>query len=299
MHLMPWELDDAFQAFSKIASVKRNLSAGDEIRIDTCLNLSSYIINWEKSSLPKDLFIEKYNYINKILHEFTCNTFIYDQSELYGHLDFQRELVDTCVDYYMSICPDVYFHPHTIYYLIESAKQVKDKYFLITPQIPQLWDSSWNMLVNETFIDGNYENWENQNIHEIIYKSEHLDGNIEIQKTPEFKWAGWFDLYNKNFYEDLVPCFDNWHGYGPWDFFGINVCNLAKQKFKVNVEEYVLKNQIIFDKDIGIYQNKKIQSPYKKYLYLNNIPNQRINFEQNLTNYIGQWINHAKNKNII
>jgi hypothetical protein len=299
MHLMPWELDDAHQIFTKIASVKRLLDPSDNICVDTCLNLSSYIIDWETSKLPKDFFIDKYNYIHKVLYEFECKTQIYDKSELYGHLDFQRELIDPKIDYYFSICPDIYFHPHTIYYLIESAKQVKNKYFLITPEIPQLWDSTWDMMVNKNFKHYKYEDWENRNIHEIMHISQNISEDPHIEKLPRFKWAGWFDIYNKEFYENLVPCFPEWHGYGPWDFFGINICTIVKQQFHVDVEEYVLRNQVIFDKDIGIYQNKKNLNPYRKYISLHNIPNQRMIFESKLNDYINNWIVNAKRNNII
>lgn len=296
---MPWELDEAFIAFSKITTLKRILSPEDKIIIHTCLNLSSYLIDWDKTQIPKEFFINKYNYIHKTLYEFDVLTEIYDGPELYGHLDFQRTLIDKNTDYYLSICPDVYFHPHTIYYLIESAKNITDKYFVITPEIPKLWDSSWDFLVSKHLNHYDYNNWEYRNIHEIISISQNISDEPFVEKTPMFKWAGWCDLYNKSFYEQLVPCQKEWTGYGPWDFFGINICTVAKNQFNVNVNQYVLRNQIIFDKDIGIYQNKKNKSPYKCYMYLNSVPDQRQIFENNLTKYMQQWFDYAKLNKII
>lgn len=299
MHLMPWELDDAFSAFSKISTLKRSFDTADTITIHTILNLSSYLINWEKTSIPKQFFIDKYNYIHKILYEYKIKTEIYDGNELYGHLDFQRDLIDVNTDYYISLCPDIYFNPHTIYYLIQGAKQIDTKYFIITPEIPKLWDQSWDFLVNKNLNHYNYHDWENRNIHEIISISNNISEEPEIEKSKQFKWAGWCDLYNKNFYENLLPCQIDWHGYGPWDFFGINICTLAKTQLKVDVDQYILRNQIIFDKDIGIYQNKKTPSPYKSYIYLNKIPDQRQHFESNLNTYIQRWIDNAKENKII
>lgn len=296
---MPWELDDTFQILTKIATIKRNLNPDDNVCIDTCLNLSSYIIDWSSSKIPKDFFIEKYNYIHKILYEFEYKTKVYDGSELYGHLDFQREIVSTDTDYYIAISPDIYFHPHTIFYLIESAKQIKNKYFMITPEIPKLWDQTWDMMVNKNLNHYKYEEWENRNINEIIHISQNISEDSYIEKLPSFKWAGWLDIYNKEFYEKLIPCFSEWHGYGPYDLFGITVCTIAKQQFKVDVEQYILRNQIIFDKDIGIYQNKKNLNPYKKYISLHNIPNQRKIFESKLNEYINKWMIYAKTNKII
>ena len=295
---MPWEIDDAIPAFQKIASIKRHLP-DDVVFVDTCLNLSSYIIDWNKTQFTKSFFIEKYEYMSKILYELNHSARIYDGPDLYGHLDFQRELRQDNIDHYMSVCPDVYFHPHTLIYMINAAREIKDEYFVITPEIPQLWDSTWDMLVNPAFKHYEYSQCENRNIHEIIYLSENLSGDIFPERLPSLKWAGWCDLYNKAFYEKLVPIPDNWNGYGPWDYFGINVCTIAKSQFKINMEEYVLRNQIIFDKDIGIYQNKKIASPYKKYISLNEIPNQRAIFESNFSKYIQEWALYAQKNNII
>lgn len=296
---MPWELDDASQTFNKIALSKRYLNPEDTVFIETCLNLSSYIIDWKQSQISKQFFIDKYKYINNHLNEYTHKTNIYDGNQLYGHLDFQRELIEPNIDYYISICPDIYFHHHNLCYLIESAKQINDNYFLITLEIPKLWDSTWDVSTNRVFQNDNYNNWDRQNINEIIFKLENIKEEPYLEKLNTIKFAGWFDLFNKNFYEKLVPCQEDWHGYGPWDYFSTNVCNIAKKNFNLDINQYILRNQVIFDKDIGIFQNKKNPSPYKKYLSFNDIPNQRQTFESKINEYIYRWQEYAKINKII
>lgn len=294
---MPWELDESAATFSKIASSKQYINKNDNIYIETCLNLSSYIINWEKSQFPKQFFIDKYNYISNSLYELEHKKNIYIDDKLYGHLDFQREIIEPKIDYYIGICPDVYFHPHTLFYMIENAKNIKDEYFLISTEIPKLWDSTWDILTNKNFKNIEYLNWNKQSINNLIYFSENNDNLPYIEKINQFKWAGWFELYNKNFYEKLVPCFNTWHGYGPWDFFGIIVCGIAKKDFKIDVNQYILRNQLIFDKNVGIFQNDTNPSPYKKYLCLNDIPNQRDEFMSKMNEYINNWIEYIKTNN--
>ena len=63
MHLMPWELDDANNVFNKIAIANKYLSPDDQLTVDTCLNLSSYIIDWDKSIIPKEFYIKIYEWI--------------------------------------------------------------------------------------------------------------------------------------------------------------------------------------------------------------------------------------------
>ena len=144
IHVMPWDIDYALLMFTQLKKSHYHLSEDVNITIDVELNLSSYIINWEESKLPKEYFIEKYNTLLLLLDNYNIISSIYDGDELYGHLDQQRRIISPEVDYYMSICPDVYFSEYTLAYLIESAKHIEDKYFIINPQHRKLTDDTWN-----------------------------------------------------------------------------------------------------------------------------------------------------------
>ena len=48
-HIMPWEIDYALLTFSQLKKSKYYLTDDVEITIDSVLNLSSYLINWEES----------------------------------------------------------------------------------------------------------------------------------------------------------------------------------------------------------------------------------------------------------
>ena len=116
-----------------------------------------------------------------------------------------------------------------------------------------------------------------------------------FEKINQFKWAGWLDLYNKNFHDTLIPCQPDWHGYGPWDFYGLHVCNIAKYNFNIDVAQYVLRNQIIFEYHPNKEDKGNFVDYYKDLLSLNKIENQRTVVESKFPYYIEQWIN----KNII
>lgn len=297
IHFMPWELDFAELTFDQLAKSKKYLDKNDKIYIHTALNLSSYIINWEDSILKKDFFIERYNRLLKYLNEYDVISKIYDGNELYGHLDLQKEIIQDDIDYYISICPDMYFHTHSLHYLIQSAKNLKDRYFIITTETPKLWDYTWDVLVNKNFNSVKYIDWESQNINDIIHIIDNNDESPYLDKIIEFKYAGWFDLYNKNFYEKFMPCMPSWNGYGPWDFFGMIVSNFAKTNYKTEVNQYVLRNQIICERNLGIFQKKLSPNIYKKYLKLNDIPDQRKTFESKFQEYFLNWKDYAfKNK---
>ena len=117
-HIMPWDIDYALLMFTQLKKASYYLSPNDTIHIDSTLNLSNSIIDWDTSKLPKDFFIEKYKTISHLLDWSTHTPFIYDGDEVYGHLDSQRNQVSPHIDYYISICPDMYFHEHLLFLLV-------------------------------------------------------------------------------------------------------------------------------------------------------------------------------------
>jgi len=259
----------------------------DKIYFYIGLNLSSHIINWNESKLPKEYFINKFNAALKMLDwAEDVNVIIYEKDELWGHLDLERTQIEPHIDYYMSICPDMWFHEYTLFYILEATKQIKDKYFIITPEIHKLWDWTWDELVNENYKDVPYEDWNKSDIFEI--QSRAL-GEPYVEQTSHFKYAGWFDLYSKDFME-LIPIPDDWKGYGPWDYYSMLVSDIAV-KNDIDIKEYVLRNQIIFEYHPNKKDKGNFADYYKDLLSLNKIENQRQVVESKFPHYIEQWTN--------
>jgi hypothetical protein len=306
---MPWELDHALFFADKLKQGIYNINPEDTIYIDSALNLSSYVIDWESSKLSKDFFIEKYKLFDKIIgNKFQHKTFIYEGNELYGHLDFHKTVKQENVDYYLLVCPDIDFSPNLLYYMIEYAKNIKNKYFVLTPQIFKCWDATWDVLVNENMMQFDYKKHLSVDIHEI----RHILNSYE-QSTPEafsihqFKFAGWFDLYNKKFFEELVPVLSEWKGYGPWDYYAITICSIAKS-LNVDVKQYVLKNELIWFYDSGCLSDivndcsgeGALKSTYTKFLKKKiNRNQQTLNIYQDMKKNVDNWLNLAKNNGII
>ena len=296
-HLMPWEIDYALLTFSQLKKSSYHLNSEDKIFIDVGLNLSSYIINWKESKLPKQFFIEKFNSIIQLLDFAEVKTTIYQEDNLWGHLDLEKSQIEPHIDYYISICPDMWFHEHLLYYIIESAKQIKNKYFIITPEIHKLWDHTWDELTNSNFQHIPYNEWDKTSIFDI----QNVASNLEepyLQPATNFKYAGWFDLYSKSFIEELVPIPNSWKGYGPWDYYGMLVSEYAKQN-NVDVQEYILRNQIIFEYHPSKDDKSNFDNFYKNNIKRNQIPNQREIVESNFSHYIQEWVKTSKIKNIL
>jgi hypothetical protein len=295
---MPWEIDYALLTFTQLKKSKYHLSEGINITIDSVLNLSSYLINWEESKLPKEYFIEKYNQLSNLLIDYTHNSKIYQEDKLYGHLDLQRECISSETDYYINICPDMYFSEYLLYYLIEGLSNIKDKYFVLSPQHRKLSDASWDVTTDPEYLNIPYSEYNNIDIFDLRYKNKNNE-EISITSEENGKNAGWFDVYSKEYYEILFPVHDDWSGYGPWDWYCLIIKNYIKPK-GINIQHYTLRGQTIGEYWVGpLLENDGYSGYYKNQLVLNDIPNQRQIFESNMENYVTKGIQILKEKNII
>ena len=70
---MPWELDYALLTFTQLKKSKYYLDSEDTVEIHPVLNLSSYLVDWDKSQLPKQLLIDRFNQYLKLLKDYNRN----------------------------------------------------------------------------------------------------------------------------------------------------------------------------------------------------------------------------------
>ena len=161
--------------------------------------------------------------------------------------------------------------------MIEAAKQITNKYFVITPQTSKVGDSDWDKIVNPKYLNIPYSDYLKVNVFDIRHDNKTSNQEIEIDALSKSKFAGWFDLYNKNFYEKFAPSMEDWNGYGPWDTFSMITAGFARENYKTQINQYIIRNQIIFDINI-----KNKINVYKKYIKTYNIDDQRNNFEKKM-----------------
>lgn len=296
-HLMPWELDYALLSFTQLKKSKYYLSDEDTIYIDVTLNLSSYIINWDNSKMPIDFFIDKFENLKSLLTNYNCKFSIFNKDYLYGGLDTMYESTEPHIDYYIVLNPDMYFSEHLLSLLINSSKTIDNKYFLISSEIRKLWDSTWDIICNDEYINLSYDLYTKIDPYDVRFNMKLNNKDVYLKKINTFKFAGWFDLYNKSFWTTFMIN-KNWHGYGACDLYASILANFSKNR-GVDIQQYILKNQIVSEYNHGTMYNMKYTDHYKKYISLKDIPNQRIEFEKNMEEYIKNWIDDAKYNKII
>jgi len=297
-HIMPWEIDYALMSFTQFKKSKYYLSLEDNIYIDSYLNLSDYIIDWDKSKLPKEFFIQKYKDLSLLLNDYKHTPHVYEGNEVFGILDVQRNSYQSNIDYYIELRPDIYFSETLLYSLIESAKVITNKYFVIVPQYHKMWDYTWDVLVADQYMSTPYDQWDKKDIFDIRWDSKSSHQDITLQPIDVSKWCNWFDIYNKEFYENMIPVLDEWKGYGPGDTYGMIISEYAKSQ-GADFQQYVLNGQTIFEYPVGALKERNFASAYRDLIALNDIPNQRQSFESKFQKYINDGVEILRTKHII
>lgn len=300
---MPWEIDYALLTYTQLKKTKYHLPSDVNVTVETVLNLSSYGIDWEQTKIPKQYFKDKYNQLSYLLKDYTHINRIHEGEELYGHLDLQKECISDEIDYYLILCPDMYFSEYVLPYMIESTKHIPNKYFMITPQISKVGDQSWDEITNDRYINIPYSDYLKVDTFDVINNNTGGNKQISLYPTKRGKWAGWFDLYNKAYFEELCPAQDDWTGYGPWDWYSLIVTEHVKS-LGVDFQQYVLKDETIWMYPSGPLVGDNIDGFSKYYrdhivMKDTNKHSQRDIFESKMGGYINKGLTLLKEKNII
>lgn len=293
---MPWELDYALLSFTQLKKSKYYIDDKDSIYVDVTLNLSNYLINWKDTSISKSFFIDKFKSLQPLLKDYICNFKIYEGDQLYGGLNTVYESTENHIDYYMIMNPDMYFSENLLFYLIESSKHINNEYFVITPQIPKLWDNTWDSISHPNYQNISYDEWNKLDVYDVRNFLRNIEDDIKLKPLNIHKWAGWFDLYNKKMWNEFYS--NDWDGYGGHDFYTMLLSQYAKNK-GVDFQQYILENQIVCEYEIGPLNNKNFSNYYKKQIVMNDIPNQRKQFEEKMNEYLNKGIQTLKQKNIL
>jgi hypothetical protein len=94
---------------------------------------------------------------------------------------------------------------------------------------------------------------------------------------------------NKKTYEQLVPVWDEWSGYGGWDHYSMMVTDDFKMRGG-DFQQYLLEGQTIVEWTNGKVGHELIK-PYKEMLCFNQVPNHGEIFKQNIFSYVTKRIN--------
>jgi hypothetical protein len=239
---MPNELD---QISWIVDQLKRSAKYVDPKRfiLDFTLNVSDEDVDWENSILTKQYCIDKFNLIfkkspfinqNKISHTSTgCNTV---------RRNALRE--DDNVTHIIGLDPDLFFPESLLYYLQSAAENIPNEYYVVTPQIFQLWDESWDVISHDDYknIPRDQKFW----LQDPYKMFDHEITDVKLKELPFIKFdGGWMTMHNKNLLK-LIDIPDSLGHYGLDDTF-VSTCSNMMMKKGYDIKQYVLKNVIVME----------------------------------------------------
>jgi hypothetical protein len=269
IHLLPHEID-WFEWQSKQLKIGSNFIE-DKVIIDVTLNLN--LVNWKQSQLPKQYFIDKFNQIKQYFDWCEIIFEVNQDNTCLGIDDKRRNSIrEYTPDNFIYLDCDVIFKPETLALLINSAKTIKEEYYIISPQTPKLWDFTWDVLVNNIYLNEQY------GFEKIIdpYSILSIDyGEISLSPINVFKFGGgWFNLISAKLLQ-LTDIPDSFGPYGIDDTYVMYCCEIMKQK-QLNPQQYVVNNLVVAEN--YRYRN----NPYIDYLnVINKKDEYRIQAEKN------------------
>lgn len=241
IHLMPHEID-WFEWQAKQLKIGSYSVDSDDLVVDVTLNLN--LIDWDKSELPKQYFIDRFNQIISSYFDW-CQTLIdiNEDGTCNGCADKRRTSLRTLADAanFIYLDCDVIFNTGTLEVLLNAAKLVTNKHYIISPQITKLWDTSWDVLVNKHHID---DLWDNKTFNDP-YKVISTDyGPLELAENITFKiGGGWFNLISAELLR-LADLPDSIGAYGPDDTYLMYCCIMLKQA-GVDIKQYIVQNLLV------------------------------------------------------
>jgi hypothetical protein len=246
IHITPYEIDD-YQLF--IHQLRRNLNyVNNNIVFNPCLNLSNYFYDWGNSILKSNFFIHKFNELNKIVsNKITLDPIINFDNNILGALSYKRfflEKYKNQTDAFIWFDSDLIFPDDTIFNLITSFENINHPNCIITPQIPKLWDNTWDVIVNEHYINNipshdMYFNFDGYDLYSEI-KEKQLIENSSYTKFA----SGWGNLLSSNLFKKYISFSEDFGHYGVDDTFIMHAVDLYKKKGH-NIKQFIIQNLIV------------------------------------------------------
>jgi len=272
LHCLPTELDQVIWVVDQLKRSSRFINPKNFI-LDFTLNVSDEDIDWDKSLLNKEYCVEKFNLI------FDKSTFINKHKICYNQTGCNtvrrnaiREQDNTTHIIYLDT--DMIFPDTILYYIEQAIEEIDSKYYIITPQIFQLWDNSWDVISHPDYRNQDRKNkqWL-KNPYQVF---EHIPTDIKLFKSPYVKFGGgWFNIFSKNLLE-LIDIPDSLGHYGLDDTFVAEAANLLK-KSNYDIQQYII-NDIIVKED-------RVYRSYSMDKFLQRRNNQDIMRKNSTLNY--------------
>jgi hypothetical protein len=209
--------------------------------------VSDEIIDWKNSSVTIEEVTKKFLGL-KPLTNWASSGIFETTTTINGCTSMRRLSGYSDSKYYIWLDTDIIFDPLTLPHSINSIDIIENAgitKFVSIPEIVRQWDSTWDCLVNENFINKaiGYQATNNPHIDATIYEEptlEEVRNNVPHQPYMKFG-GGWFALISKELMK-VIPFPENYGHYGLDDTYLMWGANILQDP---TIKQFKLKNIVV------------------------------------------------------
>ena len=262
-YIFPFHIDMLEKTIFQLKRASNYSKLNQYLSIEVILNMSDKNLDWENCSLPKQYFIDKFNYIEKYC-DFFHNVNFEINNELLGSGAYHKKIYDTNDGEYniIALDPDIEF-PIEIFYILENIVPTIEKNFstyMITPQITKWWDSSWDIISNKKYINSSLKFDE---INPFELNSCDVE-KINLIQNYNHKFAGgWFNFFSSELTK-LMKIPESIGIFYHQDLF-------HQERFKIlntkgyDIPQFIIENCIVSEDRKYYHKNEFLHSSYLPY----------------------------------
>jgi|SaaInl5LU_22_DNA_1037371.scaffolds.fasta_scaffold10362_2 hypothetical protein len=242
-HVMPLELEMFERFITYYKEGFKYLDENDDVTMYVTLNLNPKLTDWDSSELKPQWFIDKFT---KAMQGVRSYIQIVIDDSIWGTTQQKYEVIKLDYDQFIFVDPDISIHPQQLKMQLIAAEQLSGP-FVLSPNIPRWWDSSWDVLVHPDFKNAELGQFKLKETFKNTFTQNPKEVGLKL--INQFKFGcGMHTLYSKEFW-NLIGIPKEFGGYGSEDTFAMVASGIAKQ-FGIDVRQYVLDGLYITeDKD--------------------------------------------------
>ncbi len=249
--IMPNEIDDLERILGDLNKASKYVD-GQNYEFYLALSVDDYLVNWNESKLDKQYFIDRFNTLKPLTNWAGKATFNI-REDIMGCTSLRRIAHNECKDatHFIWLDTDICFDDRVLYYIeagIDRIKETDDlQKYIISPECVKIWDTTWDCLVNENFLNKEVGYCRINN--PFVDCGEVNDVSLEtlfndVPGQPKMKFGGgWFNCLSKPLL-DRVPLPESMGHYGPDDTFIMWASEKLNQSGE-QLYQFKLKNYVV------------------------------------------------------
>jgi hypothetical protein len=247
--ISPTDIDDLKKSLDRLNIGKDYLTKEqcENIKFNVLMCVSDEIIDWNKSGVTISEVTEKFLKL-KPLTDWASPGIFETTTTINGCTSMRRISGYSDSKYYLWLDTDIIFDPLTLAHSINSIDIIEGvgiTKFVSIPEIVRQWDSTWDCLVNERFINKpiGYQAINNPHIDAIVYDNPNLEevrNNVPGQPYMKFG-GGWFALISKELMK-VIPFPENYGHYGLDDTYLMWGAEILQDPM---IKQFKIKNIVV------------------------------------------------------